>query len=101
MIFDYRNADLSNTDRSLCDYALKLTLTPGDVDRDDVETLRRSGLSDEAVTIATQVIGYFNYINRIADGLGVDPEDWMTLPAEEWRLHKTSSQGWLEALAPK
>jgi hypothetical protein len=38
------------------------------------------------------------YINRIADGLGVDPEDWMTLPLEEWKRRKTSSTEWREAL---
>ncbi len=50
--------------------------------------LHDHGFDDDQITIATQVIGYFNYINRIADGLGVDPEDWMTLPREEWLANK-------------
>jgi uncharacterized protein YciW len=49
-----------------------------------VERLREVGLSDDQVTIATQVISYFNYINRIADGLGVDLEDWMTISEASW-----------------
>ena len=38
--------------------------------------------------LAVQVIGYFNYINRIAEGLGVDPEDWMKPAPSEWRERK-------------
>lgn len=43
----------------------------------DVKRLREVGLSDRAIHDATQVIAYFNYINRIADGLGVDLEQGM------------------------
>ncbi len=60
------------------------------MDESDVVTLRDLGFSDAAITIATQVIGYFNYINRIADGLGVDAEDWMTLGESEWRARNRS-----------
>ena len=52
--------------------------------RADVDRLRGHGFSDEAISIAVQVISYFNYINRIADGLGVDDEPWMTPSREEW-----------------
>jgi len=34
------------------------------------------------------VIGYFNYINRVAEGLGVDQESWMDVPYNEWRRDK-------------
>lgn len=54
----------------------------------DIAELRSHGFNDEEITIATQVIGYFNYINRIADGLGVDPDEWMSLPREEWLQRK-------------
>ena len=42
----------------------------------DVQTLRDAGWDDRAIHDATQVIGFFNYINRVADGLGVEPEDF-------------------------
>ena len=71
---DYTVAELSPVDRALCDYAAKLTATPGAMSEVDVIALRDSGLSDTAINDATQVIAYFNYINRIADGLGVDLE---------------------------
>lgn len=54
-----------------------MTLTPGEMTPEDVETLRKSGFSDEAISDAAQVVGYFNYINRVADGLGVDLEPEM------------------------
>ena len=53
---------------------MKLTHTPAEVTQGDIDRLRELGLSDPAISDATQVIAYFNYINRIADGLGVDLE---------------------------
>ena len=88
LIFDYREADLDPADRALCDYAVKLTLAPGDMDAVDVERLRGHGFDDAQITIATQVISYFNYINRVADGLGVDDEASMTLPRGEWHARR-------------
>ena len=64
-------------DRALCDHAVKLTKSPREMTEDDVLRLREAGLSDRAINDATQVIAYFNYINRIADGLGVDLEQGM------------------------
>ena len=90
MVYDYRTSDLSDADRALCSYAVKLTLTPGKMTADDLETLRQLGFNDAQVTIATQVVGYFNYINRIADGLGVDSETWMTLDRDSWHREKGS-----------
>lgn len=58
-------------------YARKLTASPADVTRDDVEALRRAGCDDAAIHDAAQVVGFFAYYNRLADGLGVDPEpEW-------------------------
>ncbi len=84
MIYDYRQAPLSPADRALCDYAVKLTLAPGRMTAQDVDDLRGHGFDDAAITIAVQVIGYFNYINRVADGLGVDDEPGMKPSKEEW-----------------
>jgi len=91
LIYDYREAALSEDDRALCDYALKLTLKPDSVTAPDVESLKRHGFDEAAINIAAQVISYFNYINRIAGGLGVDPEPGMTPAIQEWRTRKTSN----------
>lgn len=56
---------------------MKLTRDPAAVAREDVDALRQHGLDDAAVHDAIQVIAYFNYINRVADGVGIEPEpDW-------------------------
>ena len=79
---------MSEADRALCDYAVKLTLTPGKMTSDDLMALRKVDFDDAQITVATQVIGYFNYINRIAAGLGVDPEPEMPLPLDGWLAKK-------------
>ncbi len=85
--------ELPSADRLLCDYAVKLTLAPGKVGAADLGPLREAGFDDDALTIAVQVVGYFNYINRIADGLGVDAEGWMTPSLEEWQAKKGRDYG--------
>ena len=74
---DWKTAPLTGIDRALCEYARKLTLTPSHMLADDLNKLRSLGLDDRAIHDATQVIGYFNYINRIADALGVEPEEFI------------------------
>ena len=74
---NWREADLSNLDKALCGFAEKLTLKPSTIEQADIDRLKALGLDDRGITDAVEVIAYFNYINRIADGLGVDPEDWM------------------------
>lgn len=54
----------------------------------DVQRLRDVGYNDEQISLGVQVISYFNYINRIADGLGIDPEPWMTPDPDTWFANK-------------
>ncbi len=74
---DFRAAGLSDRQRALCEFAEKLSLRPSAMQRKDLESLRSAGLGDEEVLDTVQVVSYFNYINRIADALGVDPEPEM------------------------
>lgn len=60
------------------DFAIKLTKTPGDACREDLDPLREHGLSDEDILMLVHVVGYFNHINRVADGLGIDLEPDMS-----------------------
>ena len=77
MARDWRSAPLSPVDRALCEYAGKLTHTSARMLPADLDALRTAGLDDRAIHDATQVIAYFNYINRVADSLGVEPEDFI------------------------
>lgn len=74
---DWTTAPLGPADRALLAFAVKLTVTPAAMTRDDVAALRALGFDDRAVSDAVQIAGYFNYINRVADGLGVDLEEGM------------------------
>lgn len=61
--------------RALCEYARKLTVSPGAMVEDDLAPMRAVGLDDRAIVDANQVVAYFNYANRVVDGLGVELED--------------------------
>ena len=79
MTVDYRAATLDRRTRALCDFAAKLTRAPATVSAADIEALRTQGLDDAAISDAIQVIGYFNYVNRVADAVGIDDEpEWST-----------------------
>jgi uncharacterized peroxidase-related enzyme len=71
---DYTQARLSDPDRAMLDYAAKLTTQPARVGPEDVEALRRAGFNDQAVLQINLIASWFNYINRVADGLGVGRE---------------------------
>lgn len=74
---DYTGAGLCSAERSMLDFAIKLTRTPEHMKREDLEKLRGEGFDDAALLEIVQIVGYFNYINRVADALGVDPEpEW-------------------------
>jgi uncharacterized peroxidase-related enzyme len=74
---DWREAPLTPLDRALCAFAAKLTHSQEHMSPADLDDLRAHGLDDVAIHDAAQVIGYFNYITRIADSLGVEPEDFI------------------------
>lgn len=64
-------APLDRRRRTLVTYALKLTQSPQLVTEDDINFLRRAGLSDRGIHDAAAVTAYFNFVNRTASGLGV------------------------------
>ncbi len=74
---DHRTAGLSDKRRAMLDYAMKLTVTPGNVTEQDVEYLSQVGFTDTDILHIAEVVGYYAYANRIADGLGVPTEDWI------------------------
>ena len=63
--------------RALCDFAVKLTAAPAAIGAEDVDALRLAGWDDTAIHDAIQVIAYFNYVNRVAEGVGIGAEpEW-------------------------
>ena len=58
-------------------FAIKLTTTPGAMNDADVDALRSANFSDRDILDIVEVVGYYAYANRIADGLGIEAEPWI------------------------
>ena len=72
---DHSTAGLDAHHLAMLDYASKLTRTPGEMKAADVAALRAVGFSDADVLHVAEIVGYYAYANRIADGLGVELEE--------------------------
>lgn len=73
---DFHSAGLEPKRVVMLEYAEKLTRAPSTMERADVERLRKAGFDDAAILAISEVTAYYAYVNRIADGLGVQVEDW-------------------------
>jgi uncharacterized peroxidase-related enzyme len=72
---DYRNAPISDQDRTMLEYVEKLTRDATRVSREDHDRLRAVGFDDRGILQITLIASWFNYINRVADALGVGRPD--------------------------
>ncbi len=72
---DYTAAPLCEQDRVMLDYVVKLTRDATQCSPDDHERLRAAGFDDRGILQITLIASWFNYINRVADALGVG-RDW-------------------------
>jgi uncharacterized peroxidase-related enzyme len=71
---DYTTAPITPQERVMLDYVIKLTKDATKVWKDDIEGLRTVGFDDQAILQITLIASWFNYINRVADALGVGRE---------------------------
>ena len=71
MKHDWRTAKLDDKDRAMLVYVEKLTKNPPSIWRDDMDALKAVGFDDTAILQITLIASFFNYINRVADALGV------------------------------
>ena len=71
---DYTTAPITDQERVMLDYVVKLTKDATKVWKDDHERLRAAGFDDQAILQITLIASWFNYINRVADALGVGRE---------------------------
>jgi len=72
---DYTKAGLTPRERAMLDFAHKLTCTPSAMRESDVRSLRAVGFDDEAILRIVMLASFFNYINRVADALGVELDE--------------------------
>ena len=68
---DYRTAPITPQEREMCDYVVKLTKDATQCSPADHEKLRAVGFDDQGILQITLIASWFNYINRVADALGV------------------------------
>ena len=68
---DYRTAPITEPERAMCDYVAKLTKDATQCSPADHEKLRAAGFDDRGILQITLIASWFNYINRVADALGV------------------------------
>jgi uncharacterized peroxidase-related enzyme len=71
---DYTTAPITPQERVMLDYVVKLTKDATKVWQDDIEGLRAAGFDDRGILQITLIASWFNYINRVADALGVGRE---------------------------
>jgi uncharacterized peroxidase-related enzyme len=74
---DYTKASISEQDRVMLDYVVKMTKDATQCSKDDHTRLREAGFDDRGILQITLIAAWFNYINRVADALGVG-RDWDT-----------------------
>ena len=68
---DYREADLTPQDRAMLDFVARLTKESHKATPEDLDRLRQAGFDDRAILQITLIAAWFNYVNRVADVLGV------------------------------
>lgn len=73
---DFHTSNIDEKDRAMLKYVAKLTLEPWNMAEEDVKKLRDKDFSDEAILDICQVAGYYAFVNRLADGLGVELEHY-------------------------
>jgi len=71
---DYNHANIDSKDKVMLHYAVILTTQACNVKEENIEILHEAGFSDEAILDIVQITAYYNFVNRLACGLGVELE---------------------------
>ena len=74
LVTDYRKADITDQDKLILEYAEKITRDAASITQDYIDELKRHDMPDRMLHDIVQVASYFAYVNRLADGLGVEVE---------------------------
>ena len=95
VMHDFSQADLDPQTKGMLEYAAKLTKNPTSMEKSDVEGLRQLGLTDEQILSVVLITCNFNFMTRLADGLGVEVDDGRQEAAERWLNGPALQQNWL------
>ena len=77
VVADFQTADIDEPTKAILEFAVKVTKAAPTVTPADLERLRGYGLTDEALFAIVEVVGFFNYVNRIADAFGIELDDFL------------------------
>ncbi len=75
LVTDYRTANISSEDLRILEFVAELTLRPGEITKETIRPLKQLGFDSRMLHDIVQLTAYFAYVNRIADGLGVELEN--------------------------
>ena len=95
MLVNYNTANLDFADRSMLDFAVRATTNPSSLTRHDVENLQRAGFDDHEVLSIVLITCLVNFMNRLADCLGVDVPPGYQKAMESWLTGPAARQPWL------
>ena len=77
IVSDFQTADIDETTKAILAFAVKVTKAAPTITPADLEHLRSYGLTDEALFAIVEVVGFFCYVNRIADAFGIELDDFL------------------------
>lgn len=77
ILSDFQTADIDDTQKAILKFAVKVTEAAHSVTSEDLEHLRTFGLNDETLFPIVEVVGFFSYVNRIADAFGIELDDFL------------------------
>ena len=95
MLVNHHLAGLNPADRQMLDFAVQATLKPSTLTRDDIEKLRRVGFDDQEILSIILVTCLVNFMNRLADSLGIDIPPAYQKAVEKWLTGPAGRQPWL------
>ena len=77
IVTDFQTADIDETIKAILEFAVKVTKAAHTLTPSDLEHLRSHGLTDEALFAIVEVVGFFCYVNKIADAFGIELDDFL------------------------
>ena len=95
LLADYSQSGLGEEDQAMLAFAAKLTLEPAAMERGDVEGLRDAGFDDDEILSIVLITGLVNFMNRLAQGLGVDVPQAYLGGVMQWLASPARDQAWL------
>ncbi len=95
IMHDYTKADLDDQTRGMLDFAVSLTKDPSAHRKADIERLRGLGLSEQRILSTVLITCSFNFMTRLADGLGVEVPEARFYDAKRWMSDNVQAMSWL------